>query len=86
MNEHASLRPWEWRKVLEGAHSCADGYREGTRSVRRCVYRSQLDVETLVCARGRNTRVVVDPRVPQHETRLGDDFGLMIVVVIPSVG
>jgi len=42
---------------------------------------------------------VVDPRVPQHETRLGDDFGLimivvivvvmvvvMVVVVIPSVG
>jgi hypothetical protein len=31
---------------------CADGYREGTRSMRRCVYRKQLDLETLVCTRG----------------------------------
>ncbi len=30
---------------------CADGYREGTKSVRRCVYRKQLDLETLVCTR-----------------------------------
>ena len=29
---------------------CANGYREGTRSMRRCVYRKQLDLETLVCA------------------------------------
>jgi hypothetical protein len=27
---------------------CANGYREGTRSMRRCVYRKQLDLETLV--------------------------------------
>src|ERR1700737_1463180 len=33
---------------------CADGYREGTRSMRRCVYRKQLDLETLVCMRGPN--------------------------------
>ena len=33
---------------------CADGYREGTRSMRRCVYRKQLDLETLVCTRGPN--------------------------------
>jgi hypothetical protein len=26
---------------------CATGYREGTRSMRRCVYRKQLDLETL---------------------------------------
>jgi endogenous inhibitor of DNA gyrase (YacG/DUF329 family) len=32
----------------------ADGYREGTKSVRRCVYRKQLDLETLVCTRGPN--------------------------------
>ena len=33
---------------------CADGYREGTRSMRRCVYRKQLDLETLVWTRGPN--------------------------------
>jgi hypothetical protein len=33
---------------------CADGYREGTRSVRRCVYRKQLDLDTLVSTRGPN--------------------------------
>ena len=33
---------------------CADGYREGTRSMRRCVYRKQLDLETLVATRGPN--------------------------------
>jgi hypothetical protein len=35
---------------------CANGYREGTRSMRRCVYRKQLDLETLVCTRGPNFR------------------------------
>jgi hypothetical protein len=29
-------------------------YREGTRSIRRCVYRKQLDLETLVGTRGPN--------------------------------
>jgi hypothetical protein len=33
---------------------CAYGYREGTRSVRRCVYRKQLDLDTLVSTRGPN--------------------------------
>jgi hypothetical protein len=33
---------------------CADGYREGTRSMRRCVYRRQLDLETLVATRRPN--------------------------------
>jgi hypothetical protein len=33
---------------------CANGYREGTRSMRRCVYRKQLDLETLVCTRRPN--------------------------------
>ena len=28
---------------------CANGYRQETRSMRRCVYRKQLDLETLVC-------------------------------------
>src|ERR1700758_2474508 len=31
---------------------CADGYREGTKSIRRCVFRRQLDLDTLVCTRG----------------------------------
>ena len=33
---------------------CADGYRESTKSMRRCVYRKQLDLDTLVCTRGPN--------------------------------
>ena len=33
---------------------CAHGYREETRSMRRCVYRKQLDLETLVATRGPN--------------------------------
>jgi len=31
---------------------CAEGYREGTKSIQRCVYRKQLDLDTLVCTRG----------------------------------
>ena len=37
-----------------GAHRCADGYTEGTESVRRCIDREQLDLEKLVCTRGLN--------------------------------
>ena len=33
---------------------CSDGYREGTKSMRRCTYRKQLDLDTLVCTRGPN--------------------------------
>ena len=33
---------------------CTQGYREGTKSMRRCIYRKQLDLETLVCTRGPN--------------------------------
>jgi hypothetical protein len=33
---------------------CSDGYRESTKSVRRCTYRKQLDLDTLVCTRGPN--------------------------------
>jgi hypothetical protein len=33
---------------------CANGYREETRSIRKCVYRRQLDLETLVATRGPN--------------------------------
>jgi hypothetical protein len=31
-----------------------DGYREGTKSVRRSVYHRQLDLDTLICAGGPN--------------------------------
>jgi hypothetical protein len=33
---------------------CANGYREYTRSMRKCVYRKQLDLETLVATPGPN--------------------------------
>ena len=33
---------------------CADGHRESTKSIRRCIYRRQLDLDTLVCTRGPN--------------------------------
>ena len=33
---------------------CTHGYREGTKSIRRCVFRKQLDLDTLVCTRGPN--------------------------------
>jgi hypothetical protein len=33
---------------------CANGYRQETRSIRKCVYRKQLDLETLFCTRGPN--------------------------------
>ena len=37
---------------------CANGYRQETRSMRRCVYRKQLELETLVCTRGPNFPVL----------------------------
>jgi hypothetical protein len=33
---------------------CAPGRRDGMKRVRECVSRKQLDVDTLVCTRGRN--------------------------------
>jgi hypothetical protein len=33
---------------------CANGYRQETRFMRECVYRKQLDLETLVATRGAN--------------------------------
>jgi len=33
---------------------CAHGPREGMKRIRECVFRKQLDVDTLVCTRGRN--------------------------------
>jgi hypothetical protein len=49
---------------------CADGYREGTRSVRRCVYRKPLDLDTLVSTRGR-ARSSVRPLARNFRTRDG---------------
>ena len=34
---------------------CANGYRRETRSMRKCVYRKQLDLETLVARAGRTS-------------------------------
>jgi hypothetical protein len=43
------------RSLGWGVHMrCSDGYREGTRSMRRCVCRKQLDLEKLVATRGPN--------------------------------
>src|ERR1700724_4135302 len=33
---------------------CVNGYRQETRSMRKCVYRKQLDLDTLVATRGPN--------------------------------
>jgi hypothetical protein len=33
---------------------CAHGPRDGMKRVRECVYRKQLDVDTLLCTRGPN--------------------------------
>jgi hypothetical protein len=33
---------------------CAQGYRKGMKSIRRCVDRKQLDLDTLVSTRGPN--------------------------------
>ena len=42
---------------------CTNGYRESTRSMRRCVYRKQLDLETLVCTC--HTTVAILSREPE---------------------
>ena len=47
-------RSLSWRIHMR----CANGYRE-TRSMRKCVYRKQLDLETLVATRG--------PSFPPHD-------------------
>jgi len=41
------------KRRLEGAHALRR-WREGTKSMRRCVYRKQFDLDTLVCTRGPN--------------------------------
>jgi len=43
-------RSLSWRVHMR----CNGGYREYTRSMRKCVYRKQLDLETLVATRGPN--------------------------------
>ena len=44
---------------------CANGYRLETRSMRRCVYRKQLDLETLVATRGPNFPIGFEEPSPQ---------------------
>jgi len=39
-----------WRITMR----CAWGKREGLKSIRECSYRRELDLETLVCTRGRD--------------------------------
>ena len=41
---------------------CAHGPRDGMKRVRECVYRKQLDIDTLVCTRG--------PSLPLSRTRV----------------
>ena len=43
-------RSMEWKVHTR----CADDYRQETRSMRKCVYRKLLDLETLVATRGPN--------------------------------
>jgi hypothetical protein len=40
---------------------CAHGYRESTRSIRKCVSRKQLDLEALVATRGPNLLEIARP-------------------------
>src|SRR5277367_4716031 len=46
---------------------CAHGPRDGMKRVRECVYRKQLDIDTLVCTRGPNA---VAPRIASHVSGL----------------
>lgn len=51
---------------------CAFGRREGLKSVRQCLYRKQLDLETLVCTRGRDfplSRLELRLRCPRCGSR-----------------
>jgi hypothetical protein len=43
----AYLRSLGWKVHMR----CANDYRQETRSIRKCVYRKQLDLETLVATR-----------------------------------
>jgi hypothetical protein len=65
--------PW-----LEGAHEvhmrCANGYRLGTRSMRRCVYRKRLDLETLV-GYARAELAAVTTRVAAQVSSLWESTG-----------
>lgn len=56
-------RHWVLRAALAGRCICSDGYREGTKSIRRCVYRRELDLDTLVCTRARTSRLRLQSRL-----------------------
>ena len=44
---------------------CTGGYRQETRSMRKCVYRKQLDLETLVATRGPNFPLTLETGIEQ---------------------
>lgn len=45
-----AARSMGWRVHMR----CAYGQREGMKRIRECIYRKQLDLDTLVCTRGPN--------------------------------
>jgi hypothetical protein len=54
---------------------CANGYRQETRSMWKCVYRKLLDLETLVATRGPNFPLLtarIAPHVPSLWKSKGD--------------
>ena len=53
-------------------HMRCSGFQEGTRSMRRFVYRKQLDLGTLVCMRGPNFPL---SRVATHVPKLRQSAG-----------
>ena len=48
---------------------CDGGYRQEKRSMRRCVFRGQLDLQTLVATRGPNF-LALEARVAPHVSNL----------------
>jgi hypothetical protein len=54
---------------------CANGYRQETRSMRKCVYRKQPDLETLVATRGPNFPLLqLESRLTYPGPHQCDDF------------
>jgi hypothetical protein len=52
---------------------CANGYRQETQSMRKCVYRKLLDLETLVATRGPN--FPLSARIAPHVSSLWKSKG-----------
>jgi hypothetical protein len=47
-----------WERGVTAWMACAHGKREGLKTKRECMYRCELDMETLVCTRGRDFPLV----------------------------